>query len=233
MNEELKEKVVIEFKKLFDSDDTIRSMYRSVAKGTATEATTYKFAKRCSELTNYVFKAFVKPQIQDDKLYYDLAKETIIPMLTRDYDVISRYCVDVSKLTLEKLELGLNPIKPKMDVERADGLIKAVSEYETFNEEGLGQKIENYNYHIVDEHLKQNSEFMANSGISTKITRTTKGKTCEWCNNLAGSYSYPGVPKEVFMRHDNCDCMIEVSYSKNKKPSYYMRTSGNAFVRNT
>ena len=234
MDDELKEKIIIEFNKLFDSDDTIRSLYRSVSKGTATEATSYKFAKRCSELTNYVFKAFVKPKITDENLYYDLAEQTIIPMLKKDYDVISKYCINVSKLTLEKLELGLNPIKPQMDTERAEGLVKAVSNYEVFNEDGLNQKIANYNYHIVDEHIKQNSRFMANSGIDTRVTRTTKGKTCEWCKNLAGTYDVTyDMPREVFMRHDNCDCEIEVSYAKHKRPSYYMKQSGHAFVRIT
>ena len=233
MDNELKQKVIDEFKKLFDSDSTIRSLYKSVSEGTATEAAAYKFAKRCSELTNHVFKVFVNPLIDDEHLIYELAEETIIPMLLKDYDVISRYCIDVSKITLEKLELGLNPIKPAMDIERAQGLVKAVSSYETFNEDGLGQKIANFNYHIVDEHIKQNSEFMYGSGLSTKITRTTQGKTCEWCREKAGIYYYPGVPSEVFMRHDNCDCEIKVEYSKHKKPSYYMRTSGNAFVRSS
>lgn len=233
MNEELKEKIIKEFNKLFTSDGTIRSLYRDISRGTATEAESYKFAKRCSELTNYIFKRFVTPQIENEQLIYELAEQTIIPMLIEDYDVISRYCVDVSKITMEKLKVGLNPIKPKMDTERAEGLVKAVSNYEVFNEDGLNQKIANYNYHIVDEHIKENSQFMANSGFDTKITRTTRGQTCEWCKNLAGAYSYPGVSSEVFMRHDNCDCEIRVDYSNHKRPSYYMRTSGNAFVRNS
>jgi hypothetical protein len=34
------------------------------------------------------------------------------------------------------------------------------------------------------------------------------GKGCRWCRNLAGEYSYPDVPRDVYRRHDNCSCTV-------------------------
>lgn len=41
------------------------------------------------------------------------------------------------------------------------------------------------------------------------LTRTLVGETCTWCRDMAGTYTYPAG--EMFARHDNCDCLFEVS----------------------
>ncbi|MBQ2659629.1 hypothetical protein IJF85_01485 [Candidatus Saccharibacteria bacterium] len=41
------------------------------------------------------------------------------------------------------------------------------------------------------------------------VRRSMVGETCTWCAGLAGTHIYPD--SEVFTRHDNCDCLIEVS----------------------
>lgn len=38
------------------------------------------------------------------------------------------------------------------------------------------------------------------------IERTTDGSCCDWCTSLAGRYEYKSAPKEVFMKHINCNC---------------------------
>ena len=44
------------------------------------------------------------------------------------------------------------------------------------------------------------------SGKYTQVVRETRGETCKWCQNLAGSYTTPGP--EVYRRHRECDCTI-------------------------
>lgn len=41
------------------------------------------------------------------------------------------------------------------------------------------------------------------------ITRVTHGKTCEWCQRLAGAHIEPGY--EVFRHHERCDCSFILS----------------------
>lgn len=41
------------------------------------------------------------------------------------------------------------------------------------------------------------------------LRRSIVGETCEWCVAMAGTHADP-VP-EMFARHDNCDCLFEVS----------------------
>lgn len=44
------------------------------------------------------------------------------------------------------------------------------------------------------------------TGNHPRVIRIPVGKTCDWCNSVAGEYTNP--PGEVFRRHRGCDCII-------------------------
>lgn len=62
---------------------------------------------------------------------------------------------------------------------------------------------------IVDNKIDINSKFVGDSGLSPKVIRKLNGKCCDWCTKIAGTYEYPFVPKDVYRRHDNCDCTVD------------------------
>jgi len=62
---------------------------------------------------------------------------------------------------------------------------------------------------VNDESVKRNAEFVSDSGVKAYIIRTTTGKCCEWCTNIAGKYEYGQEPKDIYRRHANCDCVVE------------------------
>ena len=68
----------------------------------------------------------------------------------------------------------------------------------------------NYMQSYVDDTMKRNAEFQSRAGVSPKIVRKSPTKCCPWCDALVGEYKYPdGVPRDVYRRHDNCNCVIE------------------------
>lgn len=76
----------------------------------------------------------------------------------------------------------------------------------------LGDAITNFCMSAVDDSVKANADLHYNAGLLPKIVRTTDGKCCEWCNNLAGIYDYEKVRNtgnDVFRRHRNCGCVVE------------------------
>lgn len=66
----------------------------------------------------------------------------------------------------------------------------------------------------ADDMVKDNAEFAASSGLNAKIVRSTSGGCCEWCSSIAGSYTYGSEPKDIYRRHNNCDCTVEYVTSK-------------------
>lgn len=73
--------------------------------------------------------------------------------------------------------------------------------------EVLRRSLTNIAQNYIDEYVEQNTEFRAKAGLKAKIIRSTNGKCCKWCDRLAGTYNYP-APREVYQRHDNCDCTV-------------------------
>ncbi len=71
----------------------------------------------------------------------------------------------------------------------------------------LERSLTNIAQNYVDEYIDKNAEFRAKAGLKEKIIRSTNGKCCKWCDKLAGIYNYP-APREVYQRHDNCDCTV-------------------------
>lgn len=80
----------------------------------------------------------------------------------------------------------------------------------------LHRALGNISNSIIDNYIQNNVKFRSESGMSAKIIRTSSGNCCKWCNSIAGKYSYPDVPKDVYRRHDNCDCTVEYITGKTR-----------------
>lgn len=84
----------------------------------------------------------------------------------------------------------------------------------------LRRSLTNIAQNYIDEYVEQNAEFRAKAGLKAKIIRSTNGKCCKWCDRLAGTYSYP-APREVYQRHDNCDCTVTYVSEKGARRRTY------------
>ncbi len=90
--------------------------------------------------------------------------------------------------------------------ERYFGLAKVSSHSVSNGKGGLEEYVKNFLDYSAS---KAQHDAMTNarqSGKHPKITRTTSGKTCKWCQSLAGVYYEPS--SDVFKRHGACDCKI-------------------------
>lgn len=59
--------------------------------------------------------------------------------------------------------------------------------------------------------------------IIAKIKRYPTSKCCKWCASLAGVYEYPDVTKDVYRRHQNCNCKLEFIPGKGKKQDVWTK----------
>lgn len=84
----------------------------------------------------------------------------------------------------------------------------------------LHRTLGNITNSIVDNYIQKNAEFRAESGMGAKIVRKSSGHCCEWCDKVAGTYKYPDVPKDVYRRHDNCDCTVEYVVGKTRQNAW-------------
>lgn len=72
----------------------------------------------------------------------------------------------------------------------------------------LGEPARNLMHAMYDDYVEINVKFRSKSGIQTFIVRRTVAKCCNYCADLAGIYDYSSAPRDVYVRHDNCKCMV-------------------------
>ena len=96
---------------------------------------------------------------------------------------------------------------------RIEGIVDRLTDAETFDSIKwiLGDGIvTNYAESIIDDHLKANLDFQSKAGLSVKVTRTRTGHhKCKYCEDRAGTFTYPDVPDDFWGRHVDCKCFIE------------------------
>ena len=95
--------------------------------------------------------------------------------------------------------------------ERIEGMIDRLSEAENYSDIAwiLGAPVENLAWSVVDDTMKANTEFQYKAGLPVQVERILNdSQACDWCKRMAGTYTYPNVPDDVWKRHDNCECLI-------------------------
>jgi hypothetical protein len=95
---------------------------------------------------------------------------------------------------------------PGLD-DRYYGLAKVASASVSNGELGVSEYVASYINSVTalaQQHAMTNAR---QSGKHPTVIRSTVGtKTCQWCRNLAGTYTDPS--SDVFRRHSSCDCSI-------------------------
>lgn len=217
---ELLKKIRSEFICAIGQSSELKDIEEKIAKGTATYAEANQYAVEAGNILASAYKNNISSEIlPDGKMYYNIADRVIGTTMKEDYDLISDVSMRIQKDLNEAAEIGLNAVAPEMNEDRISGIINRVSAAENYDDVAwiLQEPVVNYSQSIVDETIKANAEFHAKAGLAAKIVRRLAGGCCEWCSHLAGTYSYPDVPKDVYRRHLNCHCTVEYTPAKGHK----------------
>ena len=207
---ELKKKIDKTFDELVEADESLSGLIETIK----TQGT-WDDAQSCaSKIGQHRSRAFLQNISSDilpnGQMYYNIANRIIPPALQSDYDLISEVCMEVQEQVNEAARIGIRAQQADLNTDRIDGIVNRISS-EPFDDVKwlLDAPIENFMRSVVDDHVEKNADFHYKSGLNPVIKRTTDGKCCEWCTNLAGEYPYkPGMNREVFRRHENCGCTV-------------------------
>lgn len=201
-----------DFQTMFDKSKTILNLYAKVRDGTATYIEANNFAIETGDiLANAFSRNLSSAVLPDGKMYYNIAQRIIEPMMKSNYDLVSDISTQVQNLLNQSSNIRIKAIKPELNVDKIEGIINKVSNAEHFDDVAwvLGEPIKTFSQSIVDDTVRENVEFHANSGMRPIIKRTITGNCCDWCRAMAGTYTYPDdVPKDVYRRHQNCRCQV-------------------------
>lgn len=159
------------------------------------------------------------------KMYYNIASRVLNPTLTEAYEMAADNAEIIQQIMNEATDIGIKPMRPKIQQDNIDGIVNRISSEEHFDDVKwiLDAPVRNLVQKAMDDTVQKNADFHAKAGLKPKIIRKSSGHCCEWCNQVAGTYVYPDVPKDVFRRHDNCDCIVEYYPGDGKKQNVWTK----------
>lgn len=204
------------FQEELRGDYDLNELYKVVKSGNATYHEAYLFSKRVGEILSKVLKEEITEDVlPDGRMYYNIANRVMNKVLKTDYEVILDYTTRVQQSLNDKANIRIKPQKPSINQDRIDGMVDRLSDEQKFVKISwmLDHPIVNFSQSIVDDSIRENVDFQSKSGYSCKVYRILHGKTCKWCSDRAGIWKYgelidSGMVKEVFRRHENCDCEV-------------------------
>ena len=209
---ELLKEVQANFEAEFGKSKVVEDAFKLLKAKKATYSTANDFAIEVGEILARALKSVVTAdRLPDGKMYYNIAKRLLEPVLGNNYKTVADYAVKVQSDLNKKAKIGLNAKKPVLNQDRIDGFINRLSSEDDFSKAQrlLDEPVVNFTQAVIDDTIKINAEFQYSAGLNPTIERRTFGRCCEWCENLSGTYNYPHVPEDFYHRHQRCRCTIE------------------------
>lgn len=187
---------------------------KKIQNKTATYHEANQFSIEIGEALAKVFQENLsEKQLPNGRMYYNIAKKVVDPMMHQNYDLIAENTSDIQNLLNRQANLSLKAIKPSINQDRIDGIIQRLADSDKFSDIKwiLKEPIVNFSQSIIDDSIQENADFQYDSGLKPKIIRRANSGCCEWCSEVAGTYEYSkNMPRDIFRRHRNCNC--EVTY---------------------
>lgn len=229
----LYEQIKEEYDRKITNSERLSTLSKKLEKGAATYKEAHEFAIESGEILSQVFQNNLSSSVlPDGKLYYNIAERIIRPMMGDLYEGVADYSKEVQTLLNKKQKIGIKAIKSEINEDKIQGIINITSGKEKFDDIAymLGESIVNFSQTIVDDTVRANADFQYKSGLSPKIIRTSTGKCCKWCDNLAGVYEYEEVSdtgNNVFRRHKYCKCLVEYDGGDGKRINVHTKKTAN------
>ena len=217
---ELLEKLRKSFSEKLNKNKKIDKILSTIREGNPTYEEVNDLSIQVGDILAEVFQENLSADIlPDGRMYYNIAKRTIEPMMINNYDIVTDNAAIVQELLNKQAGIGIKAQVPPLNQSRIDGIIDRLDEEELFDNIKwiLDEPIKNFTQAIVDDVIEKNTEFHEELGLVPSVTRIVQGDCCDWCREVAGTYKAPNIPDDVYRRHRFCRCTVEYDPGDGKK----------------
>lgn len=223
---DLQEAIEKDFNVMFRKNEKIKSIQKMIEEGTATYADANEFSIEVGLILASSFRKNLSSKVlPEGRMYFNIAERILGATLGNNHKIIAGASAQVQQQLNKASGLGLKAIEVKANQDRIKGFVERLSSEPIFDDVAwiLDEPVVNYSQSVVDETIKANAEFHQRAGLEPKIVRTLAGGACDWCKEMAGSYSYPDVPDDVYRRHERCRCTVEYNPADGRKQDVYSK----------
>lgn len=211
---ELLEKIQKSFDNKVAADKAIEAFKKKLKAGKANQRDVTLYNRTISgHASEALIENLTDENLPGGTLYYNIAKRTVTPTIENVHDLTVDAEIELTKQTYKKQNIGITPKRTKLNAERVNSfvnklvLVSALGETEKEKyTQLLTGPLQNLCESSVNDYIDEQVNFNERAGMTAKITRYTLGKCCDWCELLAGTYDAANAPKEIYAKHDGCNC---------------------------
>lgn len=228
--DELIENVNTAFTNNCIKDTSLRGLTSKLEQGTAIYEDAYKYADSIGSARAKAFQSQISSEVLPGGGFdYETASSLMRDSLGADFDMVSEYAQGVQELVNGRNDINLKALQADENIDRIEGFVKRLASEAVYDDVKwlLDEPIVTHAQSVVDDTIKKNAEFQYKAGLEAKVTRHAAPRCCDWCNDIEGDYTYPGVDGRVFQRHDRCKCTVD--YNGRKLTAYNSGKNSHSF----
>ena len=231
---ELLNKIRDEFDEKLSKNPEINSFMKNLKTGKCS----YKEASRYSEVVGEILAGTLRKNVTSDvlpdgKMYYNIAKRLLDESMGYNHQLISSIAAEVQTKLNKNAGINIKGLPARLNQGKIDGLVELVTSGKRDISKGeIQEEIINFSQSVVDDTIKANAAFHYKAGLEPKIIRKSTGHCCDWCEEVAGIYEYPDVPKDVYRRHRFCRCTVEYVPDKFRRQNVHTKNYYNNGSKN-
>lgn len=217
---ELLEKLRKSFSEKFNNNKKISKILSTIREGNPTYSEVNELSIVVGDILAEVFQENLSSDIlPNGRMYYNIAKRTIEPMMINNYDIVIDNATIVQEILNKQAGMRIKAQIPPLNQSRIDGIINRLDEEELFDDIKwiLDEPIKNFTQAVVDDVIEKNTKFHEGLGLVPSVTRIVQNDCCDWCKEVAGTYYSPDIPDDVYRRHRFCRCTVEYDPGDGKK----------------
>lgn len=214
------------FAQKVNQNKKLDEIYLVIREGNPTYAEVNELSIEVGDMLAEVFQENLSSDIlPDGRMYYNIAKRTVEPMMINNYDIVTINAVEVQEYLNQAAGMRIKAQVPSLNQSRIKGIIDRLDAEEIFDNIKwiLDEPVKNFTQAIVDDMIEANVDFHHKLGLQPKITRKADPGCCDWCNAIDGVYEYPDVPDDIYRRHRFCRCTVEYDPGDSRRQNVWTK----------
>lgn len=223
--DEIIENIINHFDEGWKQSKEIKKALEVLKKNKATFKNANDLATEVGNILSEVFKDTIKSDmLYNKKMYQEMAEKLVNSSFKKAHEVITEYSTNVMKNLNKTSKISGKIITPNFNQDKADGITARLvrDDYDKIKWI-LDEPVKTFCQSIVDDTVKENVKYHAELGLRPVVRRISSGKCCKWCDKISGKYNYPDVPKDVYRRHNRCNCIVEYFPGDGKKQDVWSK----------
>lgn len=183
----------------------LRSLQKRIESGTATLRDSFEYSAAVAGIAGRVLSENIIGINPEERELICTA------LLRQNHREVNDIFAQVQEIIDRRNGLTLRPRQGEFPAERVQQFAHSLVD-PTVEESVIRRRArsgtENITLSFHDDSVRENAKFRNDAGLTCYLDRQTDGKCCPWCSDAAGRYLYGTEPRDIYRRHDNCNCTV-------------------------